>query len=334
MQNNVLVICFAHRSLIASPPTDAPYLILKGADTGKKTKSFCSGGDVVAIYKEGLARYQSSSPPSPSLPGPDGTDIFFRHEYHLNSKIARYAKQLSILDGITMGGGCGLSLHSDFPVSTSRTVLAMPETSIGLFPDVGGSSFLPKLGGWGTYLGITGGRIDGPTCRRLGVTKCHVPDWEACEPEVVSRLESGEDAAEVLASFDVNEARRTDVDDLVDECFTSYSFNEIVESLSLSSHPLASKTLEGLKMKSPASVCITLEQLKRGNSMDCAVDSCLKMEFDICQNIMQIQGSDFYEGVRAVLVDKDNKPKWRDRWGEVEVGGYFREAEAPWTREG
>jgi len=264
----------------------------------------------------------------------DGTDVFFRHEYHLNSAISRYDKQLSILDGITMGGGCGLSLHSAFPVSTGRTSLAMPETGIGLFPDVGGSAFLPRLGGWGTYLGVTGARIDGETCRRLGITKCYVPDWEAEEDTVVSRLEGGEDAAEVLADFDRGGGDRGPVDDLVDECFGTYDFDGIVESLAASSHPLASETLEALKTKSPASVCVTLEQLRRGKDMGCDVDACLKMEFDICQNVMRLEGSDFYEGIRALLVDKDNSPKWRDEWGKVDVEEYFREAEVPWTREG
>ncbi|GMH64981.1 hypothetical protein TrRE_jg7091 [Triparma retinervis] len=169
-------------------------VVMEGMDTGKRTKSFCSGGDVREIWEEGMWRWQGKADPPTPLPSVDGTSTFFHTEYQLNTLISRHPSQLSIWDGICMGGGVGLSVHGSHRVSTSRTVFAMPETGIGLFPDVGGSAWLPRLGGgWGYYLGLTGERIGGRTARRLGVSNVHVEEWnDEVRDQVLGRLGGGE----------------------------------------------------------------------------------------------------------------------------------------------
>ncbi|GMH91844.1 hypothetical protein TL16_g12171 [Triparma laevis f. inornata] len=317
---------YAHLLSESTPP----YVIFKGADTGKKTKSFCSGGDVVQIYKEGLIRYQNLGDKS-TLNNVDGTDIFFRDEYKLNNLISNFKSQISIWDGICMGGGVGLSIHGSHRVSTSRTVFAMPESGIGLFPDVGGSAWMPGLGGWGIYLGVTGERVKGETARRLGLSTCHVGDWESVEEKVIERLDGGEDAGEVLASVDEGGDERGALDDLIDECFEGkFQIGEIFEALEKSEHGEAERIKGIIETKSPTSVEVTLEQLRRGKSMS-SISDCLEMEFNISQAMMQEPNGDFYEGIRAVLVDKDGAPKWDKGFGEVEVEKYFREAEEKWT---
>ena len=142
---------YGYLSTLPTPPT----IILKGSDTGKKTKAFCSGGDVRQIYDEGMWRWQGKSSPPSTLPEVDVTSDFFYSEYQLNTLISKHPSQISVYSGICMGGGVGLSIHGSHRISTSSTVFAMPETGIGLFPDVGGSVWLPKLkGGWGVYLRV------------------------------------------------------------------------------------------------------------------------------------------------------------------------------------
>ncbi|GMI08917.1 hypothetical protein TrVE_jg11401 [Triparma verrucosa] len=229
-----------------------------------------------------------------------------------------------------MGGGVGLSIHGRNRVSTERTVFAMPESGIGLFPDVGGSGWMPGLGGWGVYLGVTGERVGGRTARRLGLSTCHVGDWEGVEPAVVERLDKGEDAEDVLASVDEGGDEPTALDDLIEECFADkFEIFEILEALDKSEHEDAKRIKSIIETKSPTSVEVTLEQLRRGKDMPSLAD-CLKMEFDISQNMMREPNGDFYEGIRAVLVDKDGAPKWDKAFGEVDVAKYFKEAEKKW----
>jgi len=294
---------------------------MEGADTGKKTKSFCSGGDVREIWEEGMWRWQGKKDAPSPLPATDVTSTFFHTEYQMNTLISRHASQISIWDGIVMGGGVGLSIHGSHRVSTNRTVFAMPETGIGLFPDVGGSRWLPGLeNGWGYYLGLTGERIGGKTARRLGVSNVHVDDWnDDVRDGIVDRIGGGEAVDEVMRDVDEGGDEEGELDEVVKDCFYNKgTVEEVWESLEGHGSDLASKVREGMKKKSETSMRITFEQLKRGGVYDGDMEKCMAMEYDITQNVMREEGGDFYEGIRAVLVDKDMKPEWKEWSGEVE----------------
>ena len=293
-------------------------VVMEGADTGKSTKAFCAGGDVRQIYDQGLTEPQGSL----------CRDFFFR-EYILNSMISKHSGQVSIWDGIVMGGGVGLSVHGSHRVSTSRTVFAMPETGIGFFPDVGASAVLPFLdGGWGYYLALTGEAIDGRTARRIGLSTAHCHDFdEAVRDELMGRLKAGHDLQSVIDDIDegATEAKGA-VDDVIEECFHSKStLEELLGALEGCKGQEAERIRKVIKAKSPTSVAVAFEQLKRGEALKGDIDDCLRMEYDICQNMIKQPGGDFYEGVRAALVDKDKNPSWRQFDGQVQM--YFERDE-------
>lgn len=269
---------------------------------GAGDKAFCAGGDVRAVWY--AAREGGSL-----------TREFFYEEYTLNRTIHRYAKPfIALIDKVCMGGGVGLSIHGSYRVAGDRTLLAMPETAIGLFPDVGGGWFLPRLPGRaGVWMSLTGARLAAADCVELGVATHYVPRGQheaVIERLAAADLSAGKAAVErVLSELSGDpgtseiKAYRSDIDRL----FAGGTVEAIIEALRADGGDWARQQADILDTRSPTSMKITLEQLRRGSELD--LDAVLQMEYRISQACME--GHDFHEGIRAVLVDKDHKPQWK-----------------------
>uniref|UniRef100_A0A669EFL0 3-hydroxyisobutyryl-CoA hydrolase n=1 Tax=Oreochromis niloticus TaxID=8128 RepID=A0A669EFL0_ORENI len=266
-------------------------VIIKGAGD----KAFCAGGDIRAVTEAGKV-------------GDSLAQDFFREEYILNNAIGSYRKPyIALIDGITMGGGVGLSVHGRFRVATEKTLFAMPETAIGLFPDVGGGYFLPRLQGkLGLFLALTGFRLKGRDVQRAGVATHFVESKKIpdLQKELVDlKSPSAEDVSRVLDSYQ-SQVRISCPNSV--RLFSASSVEGIVKNLKTDGSEFAKKQTETLSKMSPTSLKITLKQLQAGASL--SLQDVLVMEYRLSQACMR--GYDFYEGVRAVLVDKDQNPKW------------------------
>ena len=277
---------------------DISGIIIQGAGE----KSFCAGGDIVSVYH---SKNESKS----SL-----SNDFFREEYILNLSIANFSKPwISLLNGIAMGGGLGLSVHGKYRIVNNKTVTAMPETAIGLFPDVGGGYFLSRMGDLGVYLALTGRVMNGLDSIYTGIGT-HFIENENIEliikkiigtsnynNEFVENLLN--ENAQVLKS---NVSSLSKEVDNISKHFSKNTLSEIFKSLEKDNSEWANNTLEVLSKKSPTSMGVALKQLSLAKNL--SLKECLIMEFRICQAMMA--KNDFYEGVRANLVDKDRNPKW------------------------
>ncbi|XP_010404817.2 3-hydroxyisobutyryl-CoA hydrolase, mitochondrial isoform X2 [Corvus cornix cornix] len=276
-------------------------IIIKG--TGGK--AFCAGGDIRAITEAGKV-------------GDELSQDFFRGEYRLNNAIGTCKKPyVALIDGITMGGGVGVSVHGHFRVATEKTLFAMPETAIGLFPDVGGGYFLPRLSGKiGYYLALTGCRLKGRDVLKAGIATHFVESEKlpALEKDLIAlKSPSKEKIADLLNSYHMKCTVDQEKEFVLDEhmekinsIFSANSMEEIVKKLKQDGSPFAMKQLETINKMSPTSLKLTLRQLREGASM--SLQEVLRMEYRLSQACMK--GHDFYEGVRAVLIDKDQSPKW------------------------
>ena len=294
------MIAAFHRQLLAWAGDDD---IAAVAVAGAGGKAFCAGGDVASLYRDGLAQRRGES---------DGAACrdFFRNEYRLDRLTARFPKPyVSLIDGVFMGGGVGISCHGAHRVVTEKALFAMPETGIGLFPDVGASYLLPRLPGKiGNYLGLTGARLTAADLLYAGIATAYVPAVKM-QSLLAALVEAPEDAAAVIAS--VAEipsqapelaARRGEIDD----CFSAPDVAGVLERLTGVGSEWALETAAGLRRMSPTSLKLTLEASRRG--ADLTLDACFIMEYRHSQGCMA--GGDFYEGVRAVLIDKDKSPRW------------------------
>jgi enoyl-CoA hydratase len=271
-------------------------IVLKA--TGER--AFCAGGDVRAAYEAGLAAKRGGKQ------NPLTRDFFFE-EYRLNRQLARFAKPIvSLIDGICMGGGVGLSVHGRFRVATERTLFAMPETAIGLFPDVGGSYFLPRLPGrMGRFLGLTGERLKAADLLHLGLATHYVPSARLAELEAALATDAAE---RVLAAFN-DEAGAPELPSrnaAIERCFAPATIEGILAALDAEGDEWAQKLALRLRKMAPLSLKIALRQLDQGAAL--SIEDGLRMEFRMVQRCMA--ADDFYEGIRAVLVDKDHAPKW------------------------
>lgn len=261
-------------------------------------RAFCAGGDVRlmrAWVREGRL---------------DEVMDFFAAEYELNELIASYPKPyVALLDGLAMGGGLGLSVHGSHRVVTQHSVLAMPETAIGFFPDVGASHFLPRLApGWGRYLGLTGARTDAAGALGSGLATHHVPRErlgeliEALAHDGVAAL----DAAHTPPSAaDAGPA----VDPALLRVFEAAPLEELENALADLPEPVAATALAALRAASPASLVITDRLLREGTGS--TLRSCLRRELAAAR--ATVPGADFDEGVRCALVERGTRPVWRDR---------------------
>jgi enoyl-CoA hydratase len=275
------------------------------AITGAGEKAFCAGGDVRGLYDA-----KQRDPEAAILRD------FFWNEYRLNRRIHRYPKPyVAILDGITMGGGVGLSVNGRVRVATDKTLFAMPETAIGLFPDVGGSHFLPRApGALGAYLALTGQRLKAADMVYCGFATHYVPSPEV--PALLGAL-AAEPAEQALARLhrDPGPAPLAEHRAAIDRCFGHDTVEAILAALGAEGTEWAAKTRAGLTKMSPTAMKVSLRALHRGRGL--AFEDCMRMEFRLSQACMH--GHDFFEGVRALLVDKDNAPRWQPATlGEVD----------------
>jgi len=264
------------------------------AVTGAAGRAFCAGGDVRALYEAGPASHL--------------TRDFFWDEYRMNRRMFRYRKPyIAFADGITMGGGVGISAPARIRVVSERTLFAMPETAIGLFPDVGASYHLSRCPGQtGVYLALTGARIKAADLLALGLYTHYVPS--ALLPELLSSIEL-EAPAQILARLATSPEEGSVLApqrEAIDRCFAGNTIEDIFARLRSEGGAWAETTLTTLSRMSPLSLRITLRELREGVGLD--FEECLRMEYRLVRRFMK--ASDFYEGVRAVLVDKDNAPKW------------------------
>jgi enoyl-CoA hydratase len=289
---------------------------------GAGGRAFCAGGDVRAIYDAGRGKTTGL------------TADFFREEYCLIQRVYRFPKPyVALLDGITMGGGAGVSIHGSHRIASEKFVLAMPETAIGLFPDIGATTFLNRCPGRiGRYLGLTGARIKAADALYCGLVTHYVPSarLEALT-EALAGLEwrAGEarrQVDEVAAQFTepAGPAPLEQLRPAIDRCFAPQTVEEIIVALEREPGGWAKAALESIAKASPTSLKITLRQLQIGAAYD--VERALQLEYRMTQHVMQRH--DFFEGVRALLVDKDQAPKWQPaslaEIREEEVEFYFR----------
>jgi enoyl-CoA hydratase len=268
--------------------------------TGAGGRAFCAGGDIRYLYNLGRAgRY-------------DEALVFWREEYALNVRIKRYPKPyIALIDGIVMGGGVGVSLHGSHRVAGDRYVFAMPEVGIGFFPDVGATYALPRLPGEaGLYLALTGERARAADALALGLATHAVPS--GAFEDVQAALTAGEPIEAVLASTsgDPGEASLWRERDAIDSSFAAESVTAILSRLDAAAEngsAFEAKTAATIRAKSPTSLCIAFEQMRRGGALD--FEEAMRTEFRIASRA--VEGHDFYEGVRAAIIDKDGAPNWR-----------------------
>ncbi|XP_053945616.1 3-hydroxyisobutyryl-CoA hydrolase, mitochondrial [Anastrepha ludens] len=286
-------------------------VIIKGAGE----KAFCAGGDVRSIVEAGPT---------------EESKAFFREEYTLNALIGNYIiPYIALIDGITMGGGVGLSVHGKYRVATERTLFAMPETAIGLFPDVGGSYFLPRLEGkLGLFLGLTGFRLKGDDVLKAGIAThyCESTKLEDLQNDLLNCKDT-DTVPDILEKYNTPSKKDfilNGVMDKINKCFTADSVEEIVQNLKSDGSEWANKTLETLGKVSPLSLKVTFRELELGSKL--LLPQCLKMEYRMV--VRHLEDSDFKEGVRALLIEKDQKPKWNpptlEAVTEERVDWFFR----------
>lgn len=287
-------------------------------------RGFCAGGDVVAIARD--------------VPegGRAGRDFFFA-EYRLNHLMYTFPKPgVVFMDGVTMGGGVGISCPCRYRVATERTLFAMPETTIGLFPDVGGGRYLSRLRGrTAQYLALTGARLDGADCVALGLANFYLPS-EALDDVKAQICAAPEKAESILAGVAVPPPPAKIVSRLpdIDRLFASDDFETILRDLDIDGGDWARAQLKALAGRSPTSCKVSLKMLIESPRHLHFVDE-MRMEFAIM--IRLYQAPDFAEGVRALLIDKTGDPRWHPARSEdvtdAMVDAYFRPlpADQAWT---
>ena len=260
-------------------------------------RGFCAGGDVVSIAQSALGRGEAGR-------------AFFFEEYRLNHLMYTYAKPgVVFMDGITMGGGVGIACPCRYRVATERTVFAMPETTIGLFPDVGGGRYLSRLRGRvAQYLALTGARIDGADCVALGLANFYIPSdrLEALKEQLCREPEKAESLL-AGAAVPAPPSRIAEALPMIDALFASDDYEEILAALRADGSDWAKTQLDTLAAKSPTACKVSLRMLVESPHQPHFLDE-MRMEFAIVTRMFR--HGDFYEGVRALLIDKDNDPRW------------------------
>lgn len=269
-------------------------ILVKGAGE----RAFCAGGDIIMLHNSGRDKtYEAEN--------------FWRTEYALNELIHSYPKPyIALIDGITMGGGVGLSVHGKYRIAGSKTIFAMPETGIGYFPDVGGTYFLPRLGrGIGNWMGLTGARIDGAMACKIGVATHYIESQK--HNDLISALSgsqlegSFEQIEEILSEICINAPKIDDLPQALN-CFDNDDLAQIINCLEDSNDEWAIAQLKAIKTKSPIALCVTLLAMKKGGFL--SFREAMIRELDLSLNFLKSR--DFYEGIRAQVIDKDRDPKW------------------------
>lgn len=269
------------------------------------SRGFCAGGDIAMLAASGATDSVEAK-------------AFFHAEYRLNNLIFSYPKPIvAIMDGITMGGGVGLAIHTPFRIATERTTFAMPETGIGLFPDVGGGWFLPRLEKQiGIWLALTGSRLKAADAIRAGVATHFIPSelLGAVKAQITGAASTHDPRAALRSGLAALEEEAGPVRELTDEvieeikiCFAFDDVEAIFQALESRATPWALTQLALLKTKSPQTLKVALRQMRLGAKAFSFADN-MAMEYRVGARV--VGRHDFQEGVRAVIIDKDNAPVW------------------------
>lgn len=284
---------------------------------GAGDRAFCAGGDIKACYATGM-RYRTGRQVNDRV-----LTLFYEEEYVMNRMMYHYKKPLiAFMNGITMGGGFGVAGPCRYRIATEKTVFAMPETNIGFFPDIGGVWFLSRAPGeTGTYLAMTGNSVGPADMLYCGLATHYMPS---------DKWDRDAAAADIESFLNRNAGRPGDPGELernrgvIDRCFAHDTAEKIVRALESEDGAWAQTVAQTLRKRSPVSVKIALEHLHRAKGE--SFDDVLRRDFLLAQHFMR--GHDFYEGVRAAVIDKDKNPRWLparlEDVTEDEVNRYFR----------
>lgn len=298
---------------------------------GSSERAFCAGGDIRFFHDAGRANPAGGS----AL-----LEDFFTEEYALNHLIHFYPKPyIALMDGIVMGGGMGVAQagpDNRMRVVTERTKMAMPEVNIGLFPDVGGSHFLSRTPGQlGTYLGVTGETIVAADALYAGLADVFIPGAQL--ESLIANLagHDGPDMREAVRAYAASFRDQCDpahsalsaARETIDRCFGHDDVPAILAALDADGSAFAQKTAGVMRKRSPLMMCVTLEQLRRGASM--SVADCLRMERNMVRRSFEY--GEVLEGIRALVIDKDNAPRWNPPLlEEVDAARIAMFFEPPW----
>lgn len=260
-------------------------------------RGFCAGGDVLALHRSGTS---------------DGVEAraFFHSEYRMNHSLFTYARPtIAFMDGVVMGGGVGISQPCAYRIATENTRFAMPEGTIGLFPDVGGGWYLARLPGQiGKYLALTAARIDGTDCRAVGLATHYIES--ARLEDIKARIAaSPTDAKGILDAAEVSPppSRLLEQQTVIDRLFAAGTLEDVLADLANDPSDWARELHATVLAKSPQTGKVSLRLLREGATMPSFVDE-MRQEYAVASRI--VMRPDFAEGVRALLIDKDNAPKW------------------------
>lgn len=291
---------------------------------GSGEKAFCSGGDLKDLWTS----KQSGDPEKLSL-----QDRFIRDEYTLDYKISTMNPiQISVFDGIVMGGGVGISIYSKFKLTTEKSLFAMPEAKIGFFTDVSSAFFMSRLkNNMGLYLGLTGQRLRAKEMVEVGLATHFVQrkNLAALKEEVFESVDQNsneESVRKIIAKYSEEVNGEYKFMEMIKKLFRGDTLKQIYSNLEndIEFPEFSKETLKMMKEQCPFSLRVIFESLKRGESMN--LRDCLKMEFRLSQRFTQ--DTDFYEGIRCALINKSDKPNWRHESPfdveEREVQQYFQ----------
>ncbi len=282
-------------------------------------RAFCAGGDLHLTYE----RRKHNDP---------RLTQFFQEEYQLNRFIYHFPKPyIAILDGITMGGGVGISIHGSHRLATDHLLFAMPETGIGFFPDVGGTYFLPRMNNKiGFYLGLTGAKLTSDDCIATGVaTEKIVSD---AIPDIINTLvqtpfttDAKQSVTDILKRFTVpvNRFSLNKHQDEIERAFSAETIEDILEILYQSTSEFCRDTALIMEKKSPTSLKVSFKAIQQGSKLN--FDECMQQEYLLACHFLQ--SHDFFEGIRAIIIDKDHAPLWQpanlETVSDYEVKQYF-----------
>lgn len=330
LNTEMVTLAYQHYRSWSAPGSGVRAVLLTGAGG----KAFCAGGDVKTV-----AQHVAAGETAAAM-------AFFKAEYLMDAAISTLQlPHISLLDGITMGGGAGISMHGHFRVATEKTLFAMPECAIGLFPDVGMMAVLPHLPGqMGAYLALTGARLTGHQVKEAGLATHYIPSGflprikqqlhqagptAAADPSAVNTILCDIEHAAIKECGSPKEAGILRLQPVINRCFSQHTVGDVVRALQeeKAERPWCDETLQQLQRGSPLSAAVTLSYLQRSRASGWGPLEVLQQDCVLCGHFMS-QESDFYEGVRARLIDKDDRPRWKHASiAEVPdelVAGFFR----------
>ncbi|MEU8677689.1 enoyl-CoA hydratase/isomerase family protein [Streptomyces sp. NPDC048560] len=284
--------------------------------SGAGERGLCAGGDIRSIHDDARA-------------GGEASLMFWRDEYHLNARIARFPKPyVALMDGIVMGGGVGVSAHGDVRVVTERSRVAMPETGIGFVPDVGGTRLLAAAPGeLGTHLALTGQAVGAADAVLCGLADHFVPSERLpALTEALAGSNHPDDVVPTVLRF-ASDAPEGELDThraWIDTCYAADTVEEIIDRLNASGVTAAKETAEVLLAKSPTALKVTLAAVRRAGRLD-SLEAALAQEYRV--SCRAFTAPDLVEGVRAQIIDKDRNPRWQPAAladvAEADVARYF-----------